>query len=134
MSTLIIDLYAILWKHFQRQSSKDEDFLASATCGLCVFIALANLAQVLAFVFGKNAGALSVSSKNGQWIAGAVTLVLCIIVMRIFIGHHPDLQSEGAITIRYARISYKRKVSIAILIFANPAVLFILRQIILGKA
>ena len=134
MSALIADLYALLWKHFERQSSKDEDFLASGTCGLCVFIGFANLAQVLAFVLGRNPGAFSVSSKSGQWLAGAVTLALCVIGMKMFIARHPDLQSQELITGRYSRMSSKRKVSLTIAIFANPAILFILRKLILSES
>ena len=130
MSDLIADVYVLYWKYFEGLSSDDEDFLAAATCSFGIFLAFANIAQVMAIFIGRNSGSFVVSSKVGQLTAGTLLLILGVIGMKIYLKSRVDLQTHEGITNRYSRFSQSKKVTITILSFANLAVFLAVHQFI----
>jgi hypothetical protein len=124
MNRLLADMYVVCWKHFERQSSKDEDFLASAICGLTVFVAFLNVGQVVMLSMHLEFKASYFSSNVAQWALGAFLIALCAKGMRMFVKLHPEVQSQEGIYRRYGQMSQLRKTAVVVLIVANVIVLW----------
>jgi hypothetical protein len=129
MKNLIKDIYVIFWKHFQRQSMGDENFMAASACVLSVVFLLLNINRCIAFLLGKNLLGLLGSSKIEPLIVCGLILVLGVKCLKIALRHCPELQNNEGITSRYDKISSVREGIILIFSIANPVVLLFYNKI-----
>ena len=130
MKDLILDGYVIFWKHFERQNSKDEDFLTQATCALCAGIAFLNVAQIIAYWLGTDLSVLYSNSRLDQLIIGGIAMSIGAIGVKAFMAKYAELTGREQINERYSRISRNRAIGIVTLAVCNLGLLFLVHHLI----
>jgi hypothetical protein len=120
----------ICWQYFSTGKAHDEEFLASGSCGFCIFAFSVDIAQIVMRIAGKDLRAFDGDSRTVDLGVGCIILWISVKGMRVFRMRRVELRTREAIMIRYGQLSPTRKNVIMVIALMNCVSAFVVHQLI----
>ena len=120
----------ICWQYFSTGKAHDEEFLASASCGFCIFSFFVDIAQIVMRIAGKDLRAFDGDSRTVDLGVGCIILWISVKGMRVFRMRRVELRTRETILKRYSELTPTRKRIIISIALINFVSLFVVHQLI----